>query len=78
MIVLLPTNTSHTINFIPRFIPSDELILQLYDETLQTTETIVNTYTYANGILEMEFDLECTENQKFHASVAHTYDQTGG
>jgi hypothetical protein len=69
MIVLLPVNTTHTIKFIPRFLPSDDFTLQLYDETLQTTETITNTYTYLDGIVYLEFDLVCTENQKFQLKI---------
>ncbi len=69
MIVLLPTNTTHTIKFIPRFVPSIDLTFQLYDETLQTTETIVNAYIYNNGLVTMTFDLVCTENQKFQVKI---------
>jgi hypothetical protein len=69
MIVLNPTDTTHGFNFIPRFIPSDELILQLYNETLQTTQTIDNTYVYLYGIITMTFDLVCTESQKFQLKI---------
>ena len=69
MIVLIPTNTAHGFNFIPRFIPTGELILQLYDETLQTTETIDNLYVYANGLATITFDLVCTESQKFQLKI---------
>jgi len=69
MIVLLPTNTTHEITFIPRFSPSDELVLQLYDETLQTTETIDNGYIFVNGLITMTFDLICTESQKFQLKI---------
>lgn len=69
MIVLIPTNTTHTITFIPRFSPSDNLILQLYDEILQTTETIANTYSYTDGVLSMAFDLVCSESQKFQLKI---------
>jgi len=74
MIVLRPTNTIHTITLIPRFIPSVELILQLYDETLQTNDTIENTYTYTNGMLSIEFYLECTESQKFKLKISQEED----
>lgn len=70
MIVLLPTDTEHIFNFIPRFIPSDELILELYDETLQTTQTIGNLHTYANGLTTITFDLVCTESQKFQLKIS--------
>ena len=69
MIVLNPTDTTHGFNFIPRFIPSDELILQLYNETLQTAQTIDNTYVYLDGIITMTFDLDCTESQKFQVKI---------
>ena len=69
MIVLRPTNTTHEFTFIPRFIPSGLLTLELYDETLQTTETIDNLYVYANGLTAITFDLICTENQKFQLKI---------
>lgn len=74
MIVLLPANTSHVIRFIPRFIPSADLIVQFYDETLQTTETASNTYSYLDGIVTVEFDLDCTENQKFQLKISQSTD----
>ena len=69
MIHLLPSNTTHVFNFIPRFVPSGELILELYDETLQTTETIDNAYAYANGLATMTFNLICVESQKFQLKI---------
>jgi len=69
MIVLLPTNTTHGFNFIPRFIPSDDLTLELYNETLQTTQTIDSTSAYSNGLATITFDLECTESQKFQVKI---------
>lgn len=69
MIILNPNNTTHGFNFIPRFIPSDELILQLFNETLQTSQNIENLYVYANGLATMTFDLVCTESQKFQVKI---------
>jgi len=74
MIVLLPTNTTHGFNFIPRFIPSGELALELYDETLQTKQTIDNLYVFANGLATMTFDLVCIENQKFKLKISEGTD----
>jgi len=75
MIVLLPTNIVHTINFIPRFIPSGDLTVQLYDETLQThSEPVVNMNIYANGLSIVNFDLECTESQKFQLKISQGTD----
>lgn len=74
MIHLLPSNTTHEFNFIPRFIPSDELMLELYDETLQTTQTIDNLYVYANGLATITFDLICAESQKFQLKISQGTD----
>ena len=69
MIVLLPTNTTHGFNFIPRFIPSSELTLELYNEATQQFQTIDNLCVYANGLATITFDLVCTENQKFQVEI---------
>jgi len=69
MIVLNPTDTAHGFNFIPRFIPSDELTLLLYNEATQQSSTIETLYVYANGLATITFDLECTENQKFQVKL---------
>jgi hypothetical protein len=69
MIVLIPTNTTHTITFIPRFVPSEELTLQLYKEETQQFENKTNTYIYANGLLTIDFPLNCFENDKFQLII---------
>lgn len=74
MIHLLPSNTTHEITFIPRFIPTGILTLKLYDETLQTTETIDNAYAYANGLATMTFNLICAESQKFQLKILEVED----
>lgn len=74
MIHLLPSNTTHVFNFIPRFVPSGELILELYNETTQQFQTIDNLYVYANGLVTITFDLICTENQKFQLKILESTD----
>ena len=69
MIVLLPTNTTHDFNFIPRFIPTGELTLELYNEATQQFQTIDNLYVYADGLSTITFDLICTESQKFQLKI---------
>jgi len=70
MIVLNPNNVIHGFDFIPRFTPSDDLTLQLYNETLQTFQIIDNTYDFLDGIATITFDLVCTENQKFQVKIS--------
>lgn len=74
MIHLLPSNTTHEFNFIPRFMPTGILTLELYDETLQTTETIDNSYAYANGLTTITFDLVCIESQNFQLKISQGTD----
>ena len=69
MIHLLPINTTHEFNFIPRFIPSGELILQLYKEETQQFQTVENLYIYANGLVTITFDLNVFENDKFQVKI---------
>lgn len=69
MIVLLPTNTTHEFNFIPRFIPSGELALELYNEATQQFQTIDNLYVYANGLVTITFDLNVFEKDKFQLKI---------
>lgn len=69
MLHLLPINTTHEFNFIPRFIPSDELILQLYNETTQQFQNVDNLYVYVNGLATISFDLNVFENDKFQVKI---------
>jgi hypothetical protein len=74
MIHLLPSNTTHVFNFIPRFIPSDDLTLELYNEATQQFQTIDNLYVYANGLATMTFDLNVFENDKFQVKISQGTD----
>jgi len=69
MIHLLPINITHGFNFIPRFIPSGELILQLYKEETQQFQIVDNIYVYANGLATITFDLNVFENDKFQVKI---------
>lgn len=74
MIVLRPTNTTHEFTFIPRFVPTGELTLELYNEATQQFQTIENLYVYANGLATMTFNLICTESQKFQLKILEVED----
>ena len=69
MIHLIPLNTTHEFNFIPRFMPSGLLTLELYNEATQQFQTIDNLYAYANGLATITFDLICAESQKFQLKI---------
>jgi len=74
MLHLLPINTTHEFNFIPRFIPSDELTLQLYNETTQQFQNVDNLYVYVNGLATISFDLNVFENDKFQVKILQGVD----
>lgn len=74
MIHLLPSNRTHGFNFIPRFVPSGELILELYNEATQQFKTIENLYVYANGLATMTFDLNVFEKDKFQLKISQGTD----
>lgn len=70
MIHLLPSNTTHGFNFIPRFVPTGELILELYNEATQQFQAIENLYVYANGLATITFDLNVFEKDKFQLKIS--------
>ncbi len=69
MNVVNPNDTTHIINFIPRYYPSDDLVFSLYDETTQISEVVDNIYLTTNGITSLTFDYTFTENQKFQIKI---------
>ena len=69
MIVINPNNTSHTINFVPRFYPTLAVTFELYNEGTKGVVTLDNIYVVANGIMSMTFDLVCKENEKYQIKL---------
>jgi hypothetical protein len=71
MIVLNPTNTTHEFKFIPRFVPSEDLSITIYDENSpnQISYTISNTYIYLDGNITIVFDFDFVESQKFQIKI---------
>jgi hypothetical protein len=69
MIAINPNNTAHVIKLIPRFYPTDAIVFNLYNETLQTSENLDNEYMTVNGIMSIGFDLECIEGAKYQIKI---------
>ncbi len=69
MIVVNPEDTILSITIIPRFYPSDEIVLSLYNEATQQTETPANTYLTTDGYTEIQFEYEFLENQNFQLKI---------
>lgn len=65
MKVILPTNTTHTIKFIPRFETSDTLSLNLVKEGINSETTQTPTYVINNGVMSLTFDLDTVEQDRY-------------
>ena len=70
MIVFNPTLEEHTFNIVPRFYPTmEEVILELYNEATQISETIDNTFTITDGIMVFSIEKEVNELDKFQVKI---------
>jgi hypothetical protein len=69
MNVVNPQDTDHQIDFIPRFYPSDEIVINLFNEGKQTTETIENTYTITDGQMIVAFEYDFIEGERFQIKI---------
>jgi hypothetical protein len=70
MKVVLPSETTHTIQLIPRFDPYTLLVLSLFKEATRVTTTPVNTYYMQNGYLYITFDGTFIEGEKYQIKIA--------
>lgn len=73
MIQIFPSNTTHFIRFIPRFEPIGALVMQLYKEETQQFQDIPNTYTYKDGVVEVNFDLNVVDYDKFQIKIINQF-----
>lgn len=74
MNVVNPQNTEHQIIIIPRFYPSDEVVINLFNEGKQTNETIDNTYTVIDGQMIVIFDYQFIEGDRFQIKITKDLD----
>lgn len=70
MKVVLPSETTHTIQLIPRFDPYTLLVLSLFKESTRVTTTPANTYYMQNGYLYITFDSTFVEGEKYQIKIA--------
>jgi len=69
MIVVNPEDTTHNIVIIPRFYPTDTIVISLFNEATQQTSTPANTYLTTDGNTEIQFEYVFTENQNFQIKI---------
>lgn len=65
MKVLNPSNTSHSITLYPREYPTGDLSLDITKEGYNTLVTLTPTYSVADGVMTLNFDLEGVEQDRF-------------
>jgi len=69
MNVVNPNDTAHEIVIIPRYYPSDAIVVDLFNEAKQTSEIVENTYGVENGKLTLRFDYEFIEGGRFQIKI---------
>ena len=69
MIVLNPDDTSHIINFIPRYTPTNALTFITYNEATQESGNIANSYALIDGVILLSFDFTFIEGDKLQFEI---------
>ena len=67
--VIDPSNSTHTLNVVPRFYPSNALVVSLYNEAAQTTATPSTTYNITNGKLNLTFTFTFIDKDRHQIKV---------
>ena len=67
--VIDPSNSIHTLSVVPRFYPTNSLVVALYNETTNVTATPSATYVITNGKLNITFTFTFVENDRHQLKV---------
>ena len=65
MKIVNQNNTTHEIKLIPRFYPTNELVLELKNESTQVKTVVDNSYTISDGYLTLTFDFTFQNKDRF-------------
>lgn len=69
MKVVNPNNTTHSLKLVPRFNPTLDLTLYIYDEYKCVDFLIENNTVFVDGFLYIDFDFNFTEDDKFQIKI---------
>jgi len=69
MKVVNPNDTEHTLQLIPRFYPTGEIVLSLYNEFTTISADVDNIYITTDGNLFITFDFEFENNSKYQIKI---------
>jgi len=67
--VINPSNSTHTLNVIPRYYPSNILVVSLYNEASKVTTTPTSTYNVTNGKLNITFTFTFVDKDRHQVKV---------
>ena len=67
--VIDPTNSIHTLNVIPRYYPSNDLVVSLYNEASKETTTPSNTYNITDGKLNITFTFTFVDKDRHQVKI---------
>lgn len=69
MKVVLPSDTSHSITFIPRYYPTGAISLTLINEVTKVETVVPNANSTLDGITTIDFDFTFKERDKYNMKV---------
>ena len=72
--VIDPTNSTHTLNVIPRFYPDNAIVVSLYNEASKVTNTPSATYSITNGTLNIDFTFTFVDKDRHQIKVTEGTD----
>ena len=67
--VIDPTDSTHTLNVVPRFYPTNEIVVYLYNEASKVEATPTNTYNITNGKLNITFAFTFVDKDRHQLKV---------
>lgn len=67
--VIDPSNSTHTLNEVPRYYPSTALVVSLYNEATNVTSTPSATYNITNGLLNITFTFTFVDKDRHQIKV---------
>ena len=72
MAVIDPNNFVHTLNVIPRYYPSNPLVISLYNEASQETFTPSNSYNITDGKLNITFTFTFVDKDRHQVKITES------
>jgi len=69
MKIVLPSDTAHTIDLIPRFYPVDAVDLYLKNEATKVEAIVSSTYSIDGGVMLLNFTKDFNDGDKYQIKV---------